>query len=183
MGSNPISFALRPWASHRYARIVPGLILLLGMFWWTTPLSLASGIGGQVSFNINLEPEIQIDTKVSTQWPMREFERSQGYSILHPGYDLAALAGTRVVPIMSGVVIEAKKSWYGYGNEVLIDHQNGYKSRYGHLSQIWVKAGQEVDLATTLGLSGSTGQSTGPHLHLEIIENDRVVNPKTVLGI
>jgi len=181
--SHPLSFALRPIADNKYVRLVPGMILFLGILWWTTPLTLASGVGGQIGINLNLVPETILETKISTQLPVNNFVLTQGFSIIHSGYDMAVPIGTRVRPVMSGVVKEAERNWHGYGNMILVDHKNGYESRYGHLSQIWVQAGQEVDLGTTLGLSGSTGRSTGPHLHLEIIENGRVVSPKTVLGI
>ena len=180
--SHPVSFVLRPLVENRYTRLVPGMVLLIGILWWATPLSLASGIGGQVSINLNIEPEVTIETRVSTQWPMKEFVLTQGFSFFHSGYDMAASVGTRVNPVMTGVILETAKNWYGYGNMILIDHQNGYLSRYGHLAQIWVKEGQEVNMDTTLGLSGSTGRSTGPHLHLEIMDNGRLVSPKVVLG-
>jgi len=181
--SHPVSYLLRPLADNRYARLIPGLVLLLGILWWSTPLSLASGVGGQMGLNLNVEPEVVIGTKISTQLPIKNFVLTQGFSFIHSGYDLATPIGTRINPVMAGTVVKVEKNWYGYGNMILVDHHNGYMSRYGHLSQIWVKEGQEVGLETILGLSGSTGKSTGPHLHLEIIEDGRVVNPKVVLGI
>ncbi len=182
-GSHPVSFILRPLAEHRMGRLIPGFVLILGIVWWSTPLSLASGVGGQAGVNLAPEPEVSVNTQVSVQLPVSNFVLTQGYGFLHSGYDLAVPTGTRVLPIMSGKVIEAEKNWYGYGNMVLVDHGNGYTSRYAHLSQIWVSVGQEIELSTTLGLAGSTGRSTGPHLHLEVTENGRLVSPKVVLGI
>lgn len=85
---------------------------------------------------------------------------------LHAGLDMAAPVGTVVKAAGSGVVLSA--GWGGgYGNLVQIEHGNGIVSRYAHLSQIDVVAGQPVSAGTQLGLSGSTGNSTGPHLHYE----------------
>jgi murein DD-endopeptidase MepM/ murein hydrolase activator NlpD len=64
---------------------------------------------------------------------------------------------------------------------ILIDHGNGVKTRYGHASKILVSAGQHVNTGQTIGLIGSTGTSTGPHLHLEVIINGNTVNPRNYL--
>ena len=85
----------------------------------------------------------------------------------HPGLDIAAPTGTTVTAAAAGTVIMAQ--WYGgYGNYILIDHGGGYSTGYGHLSAIYVSNGQSVTRGQAIGAVGSTGQSTGPHLHFEV---------------
>lgn len=84
----------------------------------------------------------------------------------HRGYDLAVPIGTPVRPMQSGTVCYAGPRG-GYGNLVAVDHHNGFTTLYGHLSRILVKLGNPVTMDTVIALSGNTGRSTGPHLHLE----------------
>ena len=71
----------------------------------------------------------------------------------------------------------------GYGNMVEVDHGNGLSTRYGHMSQILVSAGQHVNSGDVLGKVGSTGRSTGPHLHYEVRKNGNAINPASYLTI
>ncbi|HEV7180248.1 MAG TPA: M23 family metallopeptidase, partial [Candidatus Baltobacteraceae bacterium] len=94
----------------------------------------------------------------------------------HPGLDIAAPAGTTVTAAASGTVILAQ--WYGgYGNFVMIDHGGNISSGYGHLSAIYVSVGQKVQRGQAIGAVGSTGHSTGPHVHFEIRVNGKPVDP------
>jgi murein DD-endopeptidase MepM/ murein hydrolase activator NlpD len=86
---------------------------------------------------------------------------------LHAGVDLAAPDGTPIVAAGAGVVVRAGAA-EGYGNAVLIDHGNGFLTHYGHLSAITVTVGQHVTAGEQIGNEGSTGHSTGPHLHFEV---------------
>lgn len=86
---------------------------------------------------------------------------------LHAGVDLAAPNGTPIRAAGAGVVVTAGLA-DGYGNAVLIDHGNGYLTHYGHMSAITVTAGQKVSAGQQIGNEGSTGHSTGPHLHFEV---------------
>ncbi|MFD5098509.1 M23 family metallopeptidase [Streptomyces albidochromogenes] len=89
---------------------------------------------------------------------------SSGY---HTGVDFSASSGTPVKAVGAGTVVSA--GWSGaYGNEVVIKHEDGRYSQYAHLSSLAVSSGQSVTGGTQIGLSGSTGNSTGPHLHFEI---------------
>lgn len=89
---------------------------------------------------------------------------SSGY---HTGVDFAASSGSTVKAVGPGTVVSA--GWSGaYGNEVVIKHADGNYSQYAHLSSLSVSAGQSVGGGQQIGLSGSTGNSTGPHLHFEI---------------
>jgi murein DD-endopeptidase MepM/ murein hydrolase activator NlpD len=100
----------------------------------------------------------------------------------HNGLDLAAPLGTTVRAAMSGRV--AKAGWSNvYGNYIIIDHGNGYQTMYGHLSKFLVRAGAAVSQGGQIGLVGSTGWSTGPHLHFTVYRNGKLINPSTVLRL
>jgi murein DD-endopeptidase MepM/ murein hydrolase activator NlpD len=86
---------------------------------------------------------------------------------LHAGVDLAAADGTPIHAAGAGVIVTAGAA-EGYGNAVLIDHGNGYLTHYGHMSAITVTVGQKVVAGERIGNEGSTGHSTGPHLHFEV---------------
>lgn len=99
----------------------------------------------------------------------------------HAGLDLAVPTGTRINSTADGVVKFA--GWRGgYGNLIIIQHADGRESRYGHLSKIQVTEGEKISGGQQIALSGSTGKSTGPHLHFEIRENGEVVNPLKFLS-
>ncbi|HKU81997.1 MAG TPA: peptidoglycan DD-metalloendopeptidase family protein [Candidatus Tumulicola sp.] len=94
----------------------------------------------------------------------------------HQGLDIAAPTGTTVTAAAGGTVIMAQ--WYGgYGNYILIDHGGGYSTGYGHLSAIYVSNGQAVKRGQAIGAVGSTGASTGPHLHFEVRIDGKPVDP------
>ncbi|RKP47218.1 hypothetical protein D7Z26_23190 [Cohnella endophytica] len=99
---------------------------------------------------------------------------------LHAGMDMAAPKGTPIYAAETGVVIVAQ-SWSGYGNCVIIDHGGGLWTVYGHMSQIIAEKGETVKRGEKIGLVGSTGQSTGNHLHFEVRKNSEPVDPKPYL--
>jgi len=96
---------------------------------------------------------------------------------MHEGMDFTATTGTSVYATGNGTVIEIKKSYGGYGNQVMIEHGFGYETRYAHLKLIKVQKGQKIKRGDLIGTVGSTGLSTGPHLHYEVIKKNRHVNP------
>ncbi|MDG1330973.1 MAG: M23 family metallopeptidase [Crocinitomicaceae bacterium] len=96
---------------------------------------------------------------------------------MHTGMDFTAARGTEVYATGDGVVqIVENKAW-GYGKSIVINHGYGYQTRYAHLSAIGVSEGQKVKRGHLIGLVGSTGRSTGPHLHYEVVKNGVKVNP------
>ncbi|MCS6818705.1 MAG: M23 family metallopeptidase [Chitinophagales bacterium] len=95
----------------------------------------------------------------------------------HEGMDFTAPVGTEVYVTGDGVVETVEYSYSGYGNQVVVDHGYGYKTRYAHLSKFKVKVGQKVKRGDVIGLVGNTGKSTGPHLHYEVIKGGVPVNP------
>jgi murein DD-endopeptidase MepM/ murein hydrolase activator NlpD len=100
---------------------------------------------------------------------------------VHEGLDIAVDFGTPVTATADGLVIYASPH-AGYGNLVIVYHSNGITTRYGHLSRITVEAGQRVSRNDQVGNAGSTGRSTGPHVHYEIRENDQSVDPLRYTG-
>lgn len=105
---------------------------------------------------------------------------SRGY---HTGLDFAAPSGTPVVAALHGTVVDA--GWNGaYGNQITIRHADGTQTTYAHLSSINVSVGQSVGTGQRIGAVGSTGNSTGPHLHFEVITpGGQFINPATWLGM
>jgi murein DD-endopeptidase MepM/ murein hydrolase activator NlpD len=103
-----------------------------------------------------------------------------GVPTLHAGLDLVAPAGTPIYATADGRVLRAGPAG-GYGNMVEIQHADGLVTRYGHMQSIAVEAGQEVTAATVIGQLGSTGVSTGPHLHYEIRRAEEAVDPMPFL--
>jgi murein DD-endopeptidase MepM/ murein hydrolase activator NlpD len=101
----------------------------------------------------------------------------RGRAAMHPGIDLAGPMGTPVYATADGVVGRSEWNSGGYGNLVEIDHGQGIQTRYGHLSQRVAVAGQRVHRGDLIGLMGSTGRSTGSHLHYEVRIDGRAVNP------
>lgn len=106
---------------------------------------------------------------------------TQRFSWYHPGIDIANDAEPLDVAADSGRVLYAGWDTSGYGNMILIDHGNGFETRYAHLSQFMVVSGQTVQRGQVIGKMGSTGHSTGPHTHFEIILNGVHVNPLNYL--
>jgi murein DD-endopeptidase MepM/ murein hydrolase activator NlpD len=122
-----------------------------------TPLPEAKGFGSQWVFNGKAEA-----------------------SELHSGVDYAVRSGTPVVALADGTVVVAEDLFFT-GNAVFIDHGNGLVGMYFHLSEIKVQAGQDVKKGETLGLVGSTGRVSGPHLHLGIRWHDARIDPQPLL--
>ncbi len=113
-------------------------------------------------------------------WPTTARRITQYYKWNHLALDIGGQTGLPIYAAMSGKIIQA--GWgRGYGYYVTIDHGNGQKTLYGHLSKILVSRGEEVTQGTVIGAMGSTGWSTGPHLHFEIVISGKKVNPLSYL--
>ena len=96
---------------------------------------------------------------------------------LHPGLDFAAPAGTPIYATANGTVEFAGNRGDGYGNNVIINHGYGYKTLFGHMFRIKARSGQRVTRGEVIGWVGSTGKSTGPHCHYEVIKNGNKIDP------
>lgn len=107
------------------------------------------------------------------------------YQLLHTGIDIAnpeGKIGDDITPFMDGTVTYAGEIFWGFGKHVIIDHGDNISSLYGHLDKIYVFKGQKVKTGNVIGKEGSTGWSTGPHLHFQINVYGIPVNPRTFLG-
>ncbi len=95
----------------------------------------------------------------------------------HGGVDFSGPMGAGIYSTADGKVISVKYSNSGYGNNVIIDHGNGFRTRYAHMSFIFVKIGDNVQKGHKIGTLGNSGKSTGPHLHYEVIKDNKRINP------
>lgn len=115
-------------------------------------------------------------------WPASFVYVSQYFAWYHPGLDLANPGAPAIIAADGGTVVVA--GWpdnYGYGNRVVIDHGNGYQTLYAHLSNVYVSSGQRISRGQSIGQMGSTGRSTGIHLHFEISFKGASLNPLSIL--
>jgi murein DD-endopeptidase MepM/ murein hydrolase activator NlpD len=118
----------------------------------------------------------------STGYLSSLFSRNRRHPVLkvsrpHEGIDIAAPVGEPILAPAAGKVIFARNQSGGYGNTVEIDHGHGYVTRFAHISRILVREGEKVERGQTIAEVGSTGLSTGPHLHYEVIVNGASVDP------
>lgn len=153
--------------------------------------SLASGLvflpidQSVVAANIQtLNTEIPVETRKSFANVLPAYTGvSQGFHYGHAGIDLTAPLGSKIFPIKDGVVIKVQYLRYDYGRAVWIDNGNGTVSLYGHMGKIFVNEGDTVTTDKSIGEVGLTGRTTGPHLHMEVIKNDKNINPQPYLAL
>jgi murein DD-endopeptidase MepM/ murein hydrolase activator NlpD len=119
---------------------------------------------------------VEGSTRITSPFGYRLDPETDGHSEFHTGVDIGANAGTHVRAVAPGEVTFA--GWDGnYGNKVAIRHSGSWVTWYGHLQEFLVRKGDIVAAGDLIGLVGSTGRSTGPHLHLEVRVNDEPVDP------
>lgn len=126
-------------------------------------------------------PVRPLNTAVSSEFGWRK-DPFTGEKRFHGGIDLPASEGTEVKAAMSGRV-QFKDNQAGYGNVVVIDHGQGFSTLYAHNKEITVKPGDWVKKGSTIARVGSTGRSTGPHLHFEVRRDGNKIDPKKFLGL
>lgn len=105
-----------------------------------------------------------------------------GKLAMHKGMDFAGKEGSEIIAVASGVVTWAGDR-YGYGELIEINHGNGYTTRYGHNAELLVEVGDSVVKGQAISHMGSTGRSTGPHVHFEVLKNDRQINPSKFVAL
>ena len=110
-------------------------------------------------------------------WRNDPFTRNRSF---HNGLDMAIVRGTPVFAALPGLVVSTGWSTV-YGNHVIIKHHSGYQTLYGHLNSIMTSKGRFVSTSTQIGTVGSTGRSTGPHLHFTVYKNGATIDPAKVL--
>ncbi len=130
------------------------------------------------------EAEISMETRKSFANVLPAYTGiSQGFHYGHAGIDLTAPLGSKIYPIKNGVVIKVQYLKYDYGRAVWIDSGNDIVSVYGHMGKIFVEEGDTVTTDKPIGEVGLTGRTTGPHLHLEILKENRAINPQPYLSL
>ncbi len=129
----------------------------------------------------SLPPAANINTGTKLLWPVLGHRITQYYSWRHTGLDLGEATGNPIYAAEDGKVETAGWNRSGYGNYVIINHGNGIQTLYGHASKLLVQAGEMVSRGQVIALIGSTGRSTGPHLHLEVRINGARTNPLNYL--
>jgi len=122
-------------------------------------------------------PEEALNPEGKMLWPNGCRRITQYFSWHHTGVDIACNAGTPIRAADDGIVSQVLYRNTGYGHSVDIDHGGGKMTRYGHMTEIYVKPGQSVQRGQVIGIEGSTGHSTGPHLHFEVRFFNKVYNP------
>ncbi len=105
-----------------------------------------------------------------------------GKLAMHKGMDFAGKEGSTIISVASGVVTWAGDR-YGYGKLIEVNHGNGYTTRYGHNAELLVNVGDSVIKGQAISHMGSTGRSTGPHVHFEVLKNDRQINPSKFVAL
>ncbi len=147
------------------------------------PKSSSTRIGEDASKGLNTikkiipGPSAVIPAGGRMAWPTTGHRITQYYSWRHSGVDIANKIGTPIYAADDGVVITVGYNRGGYGNQIVIDHGGGKLTRYGHLSAFSVNLGQKVAKGQYIAAMGSTGRSTGPHLHFEVIIRGQHYNP------
>ncbi|WKZ28730.1 MAG: peptidoglycan DD-metalloendopeptidase family protein [Patescibacteria group bacterium] len=124
-------------------------------------------------------PPNQVADGVDLVWPTDQKRINQYFKARHSGLDINGTLSNAVYSVDAGIVTFSGWNSGGYGNMILVDHGNGMITRYAHHSKLFVKVGDQVTKGQTIGMVGSTGRSTGPHLHFELYVNGRRVNPLT----
>lgn len=183
MGSK-LSRAFRYPFEHKNIKKILGSNIALAVIATTaipSPVQGAVDVNGQNQIVVKAAGS-PLTTNISgTVYPVTNVKVTQGYRFYHPGVDLDGETGDLISPIKSGIVEQVVHSKVGYGNHIYVNHGDGVVSLYAHLSQIFVKQGDSVHSGTVLGQMGSTGRSTGSHLHLEIRVNGRAIDPIKVM--
>lgn len=138
------------------------------------------------------EPAGPVTREIEFSGPVRGYGVNSPYGLrklageararAHKGVDIAAPRGTGVYVAAEGRVLRTGYDAGGYGNFIEVAHPNGMTTLYGHLSRVDVASGMVLESGHRIGLVGSTGYSTGPHLHFEVTRNGRTVNPAKVVG-
>lgn len=188
------------WSFRKELRLVTlSFLILISLPLIAVIVLIHTGINVVSDALIDIVPETQtiqiknpadgtVVAEVSREmaWPVQgittlTFSESSPYQIFHTGIDLAGPVGEPITPFMSGTVTYAGEIFWGYGKHVIIDHGDNITSIYAHLNRVTSFKGQQVQIGDTIGEMGSTGWSTGPHLHFEIRVYGVPVDPGDVL--
>ncbi len=145
----------------------------------------SSGILGQAAKSLSID---EVLSNRSFLWPVPSSTKitsrfGKRWGKKHEGIDIAGRSGSHIVSTMDGVVVYSGNKMGGYGNITIISHAGGYFSIYAHAKKNFTRRGERVVRGQVIAQVGSTGRSTGPHLHFEIRRNSRPINPKKLLSL
>jgi len=137
----------------------------------------------RISYDISYTPiGLPFQGNITSTFGQRENPFGGNDIETHRGLDIKGPLGAQVKAMAKGEV-EFAGIKSGFGNCIILKHGNGFETLYGHLSKILVKVGQQIDIGQSIGLIGSTGRSTGPHLHYEVHRYGRKINPESFLNL
>lgn len=182
--SNPVSKFFRHIFEHSKIRTILGSQLVFATIAASViqvPTHAQMIVSGEDVPMIIKSEKISFVTQKGIVDPLTTIKINQGFRFFHPGIDFEGTTGEPVYSIMAGKVEATQQSRFAYGNAVIVDHGSGVTTLYAHLSKIEVEPGDTVNAGTEIGLVGSTGRSTGDHLHLEVREDGRAINPLSIL--
>jgi len=176
---NKLSRFFRHIFEHKNIKKVLGANLVLLIF-------ASSFLPNTTYFNTSSEESITelpliLKTETGIRYPTDQVKITQGYKFFHPGIDLDGKTGDYIYPVLKGLVEDVSYSQYAYGNAIIVNHGSNLTSLYAHLSKIYVHVGQEVAIDAPIGELGATGYALGDHLHLEIRDEGKPINPLVFL--
>ncbi len=171
------------------------VLIVFGFFILPMAAPLMSAEKSELKYTQNINPEAKMQDEKSSaikfEKPLRIGKVSARYGkmkspgsdkiVMHTGIDMAAPLNTDIYVAAAGTVIFTNENFEenrGPGKEIAVQHTNGFQTRYTHLNEILVKNGQIIQAGEIIAKVGSTGRSTGPHLHFEIRLNDKTENPE-----
>ncbi len=143
-------------------------------------------VHGQSTDSAEQQPEKATIEKASFSQPFQlphPGYLSTPFSSWHPGVDIADGFGAPIHPIADGKVVETTYGFWGLGHYVVVEHEQGIRSTYGHMGRVFTAVGEVVNQSSIIGEIGMTGNTSGPHTHLEITKDGRYIDPLTVLPV
>lgn len=180
-GSHPISKVFtRAFENKKTKRFVGVGLTTFIMFFGVMGNILAANEIVTADKTLMAAPVEPIVTAVSLTSPLQGV-LGQGYHAFHRAIDILAPIGAEIRPLAKGRVVEVSLGRIGWGNTVVVEHEKGLRSRYAHMRDIRVVEGEEINQELVLGTVGMTGWTTGPHLHLEIYQDGKAIDPASVL--
>ncbi len=179
-GSHPISKVFTRAFENKKAKRFVGVGLTVFIMLFGVMGNILAANEAAADETLMMAPEEPIVTEVSLTIPLQGV-LGQGYHGFHRAIDILAPIGTEIRPIAKGRVVEASLGRIGWGNTVVVEHEMGLRSRYAHMREIKVVEREVIEEDYVLGTVGMTGWTTGPHLHLEIYQNGRAIDPASVL--
>ena len=179
-GSHPLSKVMRHAFEAKRSKRLVGAAILIGLLLTGSLSRLAAASELNPDGTLLASPGPVLITEKTLSLPLNGV-LAQGFHGLHRGVDILAPYDTPINSIAEGRVVEVNFGRLGWGNTVVVAHDYGLQSRYAHLNEIKVIVGDQLAKGQVLGTIGLTGWTTGPHLHLEIYQNGRAIDPLTIL--